>query len=34
LFTTLKGDGLVADFLRILDEYVASRYGPDAAIPS
>jgi (E)-4-hydroxy-3-methylbut-2-enyl-diphosphate synthase len=28
LFTTLKGDGLVAEFLRILDEYVASRYGP------
>jgi (E)-4-hydroxy-3-methylbut-2-enyl-diphosphate synthase len=28
LFTTLKGDGLVGEFLRILDEYVASRYGP------
>ena len=27
LFTTLRGDGLVADFLRILDEYVSSRYG-------
>jgi (E)-4-hydroxy-3-methylbut-2-enyl-diphosphate synthase len=26
LFTTLKGDGLVADFLRILDDYVAERY--------
>ncbi|MGQ0563386.1 MAG: flavodoxin-dependent (E)-4-hydroxy-3-methylbut-2-enyl-diphosphate synthase [Gemmatimonadota bacterium] len=27
LFTTLKGDTLVADFLKILDEYVESRYG-------
>jgi (E)-4-hydroxy-3-methylbut-2-enyl-diphosphate synthase len=27
LFTTLKGDGLVEEFLRILDEYVESRYG-------
>jgi (E)-4-hydroxy-3-methylbut-2-enyl-diphosphate synthase len=27
LFTTLKGDGLVDDFLRILEDYVASRYG-------
>jgi (E)-4-hydroxy-3-methylbut-2-enyl-diphosphate synthase len=27
LFTTLKGDGLVAEFLGILEEYVASRYG-------
>jgi len=26
LFTTLRGDGLVAEFLGILDEYVASRY--------
>jgi (E)-4-hydroxy-3-methylbut-2-enyl-diphosphate synthase len=35
LFTTLKGETLVRDFLRILDEYVESRYGreavPDAA---
>jgi (E)-4-hydroxy-3-methylbut-2-enyl-diphosphate synthase len=31
LFTTLKGDGLVADFLRILDDYVASRYGAGAS---
>jgi (E)-4-hydroxy-3-methylbut-2-enyl-diphosphate synthase len=27
LFTTLKGEGLVEEFLRILDEYVESRYG-------
>ena len=27
LFTTLKGDGLVEEFLRILDEYIESRYG-------
>jgi len=31
LFTTLKGDGLVAEFLQILDAYVASRYGPRPA---
>jgi (E)-4-hydroxy-3-methylbut-2-enyl-diphosphate synthase len=34
LFTTLKGDGLVADFLRILDEYVASRYGSERSAPA
>ncbi len=27
LFTTLKGEGLVEEFLRILDEYVAAHYG-------
>ena len=27
LYTTLKGDGLVEEFLRLLDEYVATRYG-------
>ncbi|HUF70617.1 MAG TPA: flavodoxin-dependent (E)-4-hydroxy-3-methylbut-2-enyl-diphosphate synthase [Longimicrobiales bacterium] len=27
LFTTLKGDGLVDEFLRILDDYVVTRYG-------
>jgi len=27
LLVTLKGDGIVPDFLRILEEYVASRYG-------
>ncbi|HEX7119292.1 MAG TPA: flavodoxin-dependent (E)-4-hydroxy-3-methylbut-2-enyl-diphosphate synthase [Longimicrobiales bacterium] len=31
LFTTLRGDTLVADFLRILDEYVESRYGAAGA---
>ena len=27
LFTTLRGETIVADFLRILDDYVASHYG-------
>jgi (E)-4-hydroxy-3-methylbut-2-enyl-diphosphate synthase len=27
LLTTLKGDRIVAEFIRILDEYVESRYG-------
>ena len=27
LFTTLKGEGLVAEFLKILDEYIESHYG-------
>jgi (E)-4-hydroxy-3-methylbut-2-enyl-diphosphate synthase len=27
LFTTLKGDGIVQDFLHILDDYVESHYG-------
>jgi (E)-4-hydroxy-3-methylbut-2-enyl-diphosphate synthase len=31
LFTTLRGDGLVGEFLRILDDYVAARYGAAAA---
>ena len=31
LYTTLRGDTLVADFLKILDEYVESRYGANAA---
>ncbi|HEU4953075.1 MAG TPA: flavodoxin-dependent (E)-4-hydroxy-3-methylbut-2-enyl-diphosphate synthase [Gemmatimonadales bacterium] len=33
LLVTLKGDGIVEEFLRILEEYVASRYrrAPDAA---
>ena len=30
LLTTLKGDAIVAEFLRILDEYVARKY-PAAA---
>jgi (E)-4-hydroxy-3-methylbut-2-enyl-diphosphate synthase len=32
LFTTLKGDGIVQDFLKILDDYVATRYRETAAI--
>ena len=32
LLRTLKGEGLVAEFLGILEEYVASRYGADARI--
>ena len=31
-FTTLKGDGLVEEFKRILDDYVARRYGQGAAV--
>ncbi len=31
LFTTLKGDRLVEEFLRILDDYVERRYGGDGA---
>ena len=29
LLTTLKGPALVSEFIRILDDYVASRYSPD-----
>jgi (E)-4-hydroxy-3-methylbut-2-enyl-diphosphate synthase len=32
LFTTLKGDGIVQDFLKILDDYVATRYREAAAV--
>jgi (E)-4-hydroxy-3-methylbut-2-enyl-diphosphate synthase len=32
LFTTLKGDGIVQDFLKILDDYVAARYREAAAV--
>src|SRR5215475_7848793 len=32
LFTTLKGDGIVQDFLKILDDYVAARYREAAVI--
>jgi (E)-4-hydroxy-3-methylbut-2-enyl-diphosphate synthase len=32
LLTTLKGDAIVAEFLGILDEYVARRY--PAAVPA
>ncbi|HEY6826055.1 MAG TPA: flavodoxin-dependent (E)-4-hydroxy-3-methylbut-2-enyl-diphosphate synthase [Gemmatimonadaceae bacterium] len=31
LFTTLRGETIVADFLRILDDYVASHYGTHTA---
>ena len=31
LLVTLKGDRIVAEFLEILEEYVASRYGAEAA---
>src|ERR1700752_2276903 len=31
LFTTLKGDNIVAEFLRILDEYVATHYSNEMA---
>jgi hypothetical protein len=27
LFRTLKGDGIVREFIAILDEYVARRFG-------
>jgi (E)-4-hydroxy-3-methylbut-2-enyl-diphosphate synthase len=30
LFTTLRGDGIVQDFLKILDDYVATRYRESA----
>jgi (E)-4-hydroxy-3-methylbut-2-enyl-diphosphate synthase len=32
LFTTLKGDGIVQDFLKILDDYVATRYRETAPV--
>jgi (E)-4-hydroxy-3-methylbut-2-enyl-diphosphate synthase len=32
LFTTLKGEGLVEEFLRILDNYVEARYGAGAVV--
>jgi len=34
LLVTLKGDGIVAEFLEILENYVASRYGAEAALPA
>ena len=30
LLVTLKGDRIVAEFLEILEEYVVSRYRPEA----
>ncbi len=32
LLVTLKGDRIVAEFLEILEEYVASRYGAESAV--
>jgi (E)-4-hydroxy-3-methylbut-2-enyl-diphosphate synthase len=32
LFTTLKGDAIVQDFLKILDDYVAARYREAATV--
>jgi (E)-4-hydroxy-3-methylbut-2-enyl-diphosphate synthase len=32
LFTTLKGDAIVQDFLKILDDYVSTRYRGTAAV--
>ena len=32
LKVTLKGDMIVADFLKILEEYVEMRYGAGAAV--
>jgi (E)-4-hydroxy-3-methylbut-2-enyl-diphosphate synthase len=31
LLVTLKGDSIVPEFLKILDDYVARRYGAEAA---
>jgi hypothetical protein len=29
--TTLRGDGIVRDFIKILDDYVENRYGAGTA---
>jgi len=34
LATTLRGDGIVAEFIRILDDYVASHYAAKTGVPS
>ncbi|HXE31251.1 MAG TPA: flavodoxin-dependent (E)-4-hydroxy-3-methylbut-2-enyl-diphosphate synthase, partial [Terriglobales bacterium] len=34
LFTTLHGDGLVQEFIAILEDYVASHYAAAAAVVS
>ena len=31
-FTTLKGEGLVQEFIEILDDYVDRRYSADAPV--
>jgi (E)-4-hydroxy-3-methylbut-2-enyl-diphosphate synthase len=33
LFTTLKGDKIVAEFIAILDEYVDSHYASKSEVP-
>jgi len=33
LYTTLRGDTIVAEFKQILDRYVESHYGQDAKSP-
>ena len=34
LLTTLRGEAIVQDFLKILEEYVASHYAPSAPVPA
>jgi (E)-4-hydroxy-3-methylbut-2-enyl-diphosphate synthase len=34
LFTTLRGERLVQEFIEILDEYIAARYGARAVEPA
>jgi (E)-4-hydroxy-3-methylbut-2-enyl-diphosphate synthase len=34
LRTTLRGDGLVDEFIAILEEYVAQRYGAPVRLPA
>src|SRR5213075_2887866 len=34
LKVTLKGDSIVADFLKILEQYVETRYGASRPVPS
>jgi (E)-4-hydroxy-3-methylbut-2-enyl-diphosphate synthase len=34
LLTTLRGDTIVADFLRILEDYVDTRFGATPAVRS
>ncbi len=34
LVTTLRGDGIVTDFIKILNEYVASHYAAKAEVPA
>jgi (E)-4-hydroxy-3-methylbut-2-enyl-diphosphate synthase len=34
LLRTLKGDGIVREFITILEDYVARRYGAAVGLPS